>query len=291
LNFTALAPVKLVPVIVTDDPTAPLVGVNEVTVGAAGVTVKLDALVPVPAAVVTLIVPVVAAAGTVVVIDVDETTVKVAVVPLNFTAVAPVKLRPVSVTDAPTVPEEGANEVTFGATVKFELLDPVPLGVVTEILPVVAPAGTVVVIEVDETTVNGVAAVVLNFTAVAPVKFLPVIETEMPTAPLVGLNDVTDGAVVSTLSGETIPSDMRTSSGIGRAIRRGADVAARCASTGRRTPATPEETMPPMSRAADTSAATAAAAARRPAGSPLIKPLSPRRAAAARPWTSSNNGL
>jgi hypothetical protein len=70
LNVTAVAPVKLVPVIVTFVPTAPLVGEKLVIEGAATVvvTVKLAELVPVPFAVVTLIVPEVAPVGTVAVI-------------------------------------------------------------------------------------------------------------------------------------------------------------------------------------------------------------------------------
>jgi len=47
-------------------------------------------------------------------------------------------------------------------------------------LPVVAPAGTVVLILVFEFTVK-VAAVPLKVTAVAPVKLLPVIVTMVPT--------------------------------------------------------------------------------------------------------------
>jgi hypothetical protein len=62
LNFTAVAPVKFVPLIVTIVPTAPLVGAKLVIVGA---TTKLVALVAVPPGVVTLRGPVVAVAGTV----------------------------------------------------------------------------------------------------------------------------------------------------------------------------------------------------------------------------------
>jgi hypothetical protein len=72
LKATAEAPVKLRPVIVTAAPGAPLVGVNELTIGA---TVKLPALVPVPPAFVTEIVPLVALVGTVAVICVAELTV------------------------------------------------------------------------------------------------------------------------------------------------------------------------------------------------------------------------
>ena len=65
LNATALAPVKFVPLIVTLVPVDPLVGVKLVIVGALALTVKLAALVAVPAGVVTLTGPVVAPAGTV----------------------------------------------------------------------------------------------------------------------------------------------------------------------------------------------------------------------------------
>ena len=64
LNVTAVAPVKLLPLIVTLAPTAPLAGVTFAIVGA-GITVKLVALVAVPPGVVTLTGPVVAPVGTV----------------------------------------------------------------------------------------------------------------------------------------------------------------------------------------------------------------------------------
>ncbi len=63
----------------------------------------------------------------------------------------------------------------------------VPPGVVTAIVPVVAPVGTVAVIWVAELTVNAVAAVPLNLTAVAPVRFEPLIVTVVPTGPLPGV--------------------------------------------------------------------------------------------------------
>ena len=66
LNATAVTPVNPVPVIVTDVPTGPLVGVKLVTTGD-GMTVKLLALDAVPVAV-TEIGPVVAPDGTVAVI-------------------------------------------------------------------------------------------------------------------------------------------------------------------------------------------------------------------------------
>src|SRR5207244_12931165 len=62
LNVTPVAPVKLVPLMVTLVPTGPLAGVKLVIVGGL-ITVKLPALVAVPPGVVTLIVDVVAPVG------------------------------------------------------------------------------------------------------------------------------------------------------------------------------------------------------------------------------------
>ena len=140
LNRTAVAPVKLVPVIVTLAPTAPLAGVKLAIVGA---TKKLVALGAVPAGVVTLSGPVVAPAGTVVWIAVSDVTVNVALTPLNATAVAPLKLVPLIVTLIPTAPPVGAKLVTFGSTTKDAALVAVPPGAVTLSEPVVAPDGTV----------------------------------------------------------------------------------------------------------------------------------------------------
>ena len=140
LNRTAVAPVKLVPVIVTLLPTAPLVGVKLAIVGA---TRKLVALVAVPAGDVTLSGPVVAPAGTVVWIAVSDVTVNVALTPLNATAVAPLKLVPLTVTLIPTAPLVGAKLVIFGSTTKEVALVAVPPGAVTFSRPVVAPDGTV----------------------------------------------------------------------------------------------------------------------------------------------------
>ena len=71
---------------------------------------------------------------------------KIAAVPLNLTADAPVKFVPVIVTLVPTGPLAGVKLVIVGAlalTVKLAELVAVPPGVVTLTGPVVAPAGTV----------------------------------------------------------------------------------------------------------------------------------------------------
>ena len=73
----------------------------------------------------------------------------------------------------------------------------VPPGVVTVMSTAPAlPAGDVAVIEVALLTVNDVAAMAPNFTAVAPVRLVPVIVTDVlpSVVPEVGLIDVTVGA-------------------------------------------------------------------------------------------------
>src|SRR2546425_209617 len=118
------------------------------------VTVRLFALVAVPAAVVTLIGPLFAVAGTVARIDVAEVTAKVAPTPLNVTDVAPVKFAPLIVTTVPTGPLAGEKLAIVGGftTVNELALVAVPSGVVTLSGPVVAPAGTVAWIAVSEGT-------------------------------------------------------------------------------------------------------------------------------------------
>lgn len=154
----------------------------------ADVIVKLVALVAVPSSVVTVMGPVLAPAGTVVVTVPELLTVNVAGCPLNETAVAPVKFVPVIVTPVPLTPLGGVKEVMAGVTVKRVVVTTGPLpGVVTVMGPVVAPAGTVVVIVPEGLTVN-VAATPLNETAVAPAKVVPVIVTPVPTGPKVGAN-------------------------------------------------------------------------------------------------------
>jgi len=76
---------------------------------------------------------------------------------------------------------------------KFFGLFPVPAGVTTATRPVVAPLGTVAVMVVSEFSVK-TAWTPWNFTAVAPVKFVPVIVTVVPTGPVVGERLVTVGS-------------------------------------------------------------------------------------------------
>lgn len=158
LNLTAVIALKLLPVIVTVVPTAPLAGVNEVIDGA-GNTVNEVALVAVPAGLVTVIVPVVVPLATTAVIEVLLTIAKEeALIPFTRTCVAELKLLPVMVIVVPMVPDEGLKDVIVGGriTVTIAVLVPVPKPLVALTTPVVAPDGTVVAIVVSLTIVNAV---------------------------------------------------------------------------------------------------------------------------------------
>ena len=96
-KLTAVAPVKLVPVMVTIAPVAADDGVNEPMVGA-GINVKLLEELTVPPGAVTDIVPLAPLATTAVMLVALTTVKEVAAVPPKLTAVAPVKLVPVMVT-------------------------------------------------------------------------------------------------------------------------------------------------------------------------------------------------
>ena len=119
-NITALAAVKLVPVMVTvvPPPVDPAVGVNEVMVGG-GTNLKFPVDVAVPPTVVTEILTVAAEWGFVLaLIVVAFVTVYVAAVVVpNLTALAPVKLVPLMVTVVPPAvgPAVGVKEAMVGA--------------------------------------------------------------------------------------------------------------------------------------------------------------------------------
>src|SRR5207245_961400 len=98
-------------------------------------------------------------------------------------------------------PAAGAVMETVGGvvstTVKMLVLVAVPPAVVTLSGPVVAPVGTVSRIVVAEAPVRGAALTPLNVTAVAPVKFVPVIVTMVPSGPLVGVRLVIVGGITT----------------------------------------------------------------------------------------------
>jgi hypothetical protein len=154
--------------------------------------------------VVTPIGPLLAPLGTVVLICVSEVTVNEAAVPLNATAVAPVKCEPLIVTVVPTGPLLGVKELMVGdgpgtVTVKAVELVALPAGVVTVIGPLLAPLGTVALICVSDTMVKE-AGVPLNATAVAPVMCSPLIVTVVPTGPLLGVKELMVGGGPGTVT-------------------------------------------------------------------------------------------
>ena len=209
LSLTEVAPLKFVPVMATDTPTAPLPG-EKLLIAGVRRTVKSVALVAVPAAVVTAMRPVVAPAGTVAVILTCVLVVMVAAVPLNVTDDAPARLAPLMVTLAPTAPVDGEKLVIRGATTKLAALVAVPPGVVvTPIAPVVALAGTVAVICVLETKVN-TALMPLNRTDVTPAKLAPAIVMLVPGAPFGGVNPVIRGATVKVPALVAVPTGVVT---------------------------------------------------------------------------------
>jgi hypothetical protein len=71
-----------------------------------------------------------------------------------------------------------------------------PFGVVTAIFPVLVPLATTAVIWVALFTVKLAAGLELNVTDVAPVRLVPVITTDAPAVPLVGLKLLIAGVLV-----------------------------------------------------------------------------------------------
>ena len=173
---------------------------------------KFVALLAVPPGVVTEILPVVAPEGTVAVILVEELRVNAAASPLNRTEDAPLNVLPSIVTLVPACPEAGVKPVIWGSTKKVPTLEARPAGLVTLILPVVAPGGTLTVIWVGELIEKALVVVLLKVTTLAAPKLVPVMATELPTAPLPGLNPVTVGGrmTVKSLALVTVPPELVT---------------------------------------------------------------------------------
>src|SRR5579864_8278164 len=159
---------KFDPAITMDDPTAPVLGVRLLMVGA-GVTVNVTPLLATPPTVTTTF-PVVAVPGTTaVMLVVPQLLIVVAVTPLNFTVLEPCgepKPLPAITTLLPTAPVAGVKLVTLTMVNGFPLL--ATLLTVTTTLPVVAPVGTVALIWVALQLVIDVAVVPLNFTVLVP---------------------------------------------------------------------------------------------------------------------------
>ena len=183
---------------VTEAPTAPLDGLMEDIDGVGNIT-KGAALIPVTPFTVTAMGPVVAPIGTVVVILVVVDAVTRVGVPLNVTVLllgVGLKFVPVMITVAPVAQLVGLKLVIVGdGIVKFVALAPVIPFTVTEIGPVLAPKGTVVVMLVPDDAVT-TASVPLKRTVFSPgieLKLVPVIVTVVPKVPLVGLKLVIEG--------------------------------------------------------------------------------------------------
>src|SRR5256884_5912401 len=174
----------------------PDVGLRLVMLGAGTVTVKLPPLLATPPTVTTTF-PVVAPLGTGATILVALQLVGVAAGPVDVTVLVPCvapKFAPVIVTDAPTNPDVGFRPVMLGpgvVTVKLTPLLATP-PTVTTTLPVVAPAGTGTTMFVTLQLV-GVAPIPLKVTVLVPwlaPKLAPVIVTDVPRTPDVGLRPV-----------------------------------------------------------------------------------------------------
>ena len=120
---------------------------------------------------------------------------------MNVTVAAPLKFVPVIATFVPEGPLVGENDVIVGdpagVTVKSSALVAVPVAVMTDMGPVVAPGGTTAVMREGESTVKLVVGTPLNRTVVALSKFVPKITTAVPTGPVMGLKEVTVGSVLN----------------------------------------------------------------------------------------------
>lgn len=148
--------------------------------------------------------PVVAPEGIVVVIVEDVLAVTVEVVPLNFTVLLAgvvLKFVPVMVTVVPTNPLTGLKLVMVGNVpapiVKSFALTIVIQFVVTDILPVMAPGGTVVVILVAVLAVTVAVLLLKNFTRLSAgvvLKFVPVIIIVVPMGATAGVKEEIVGA-------------------------------------------------------------------------------------------------
>ena len=199
-----VAPVRLVPVIVTLVPVGPLSGEKPLLASIVGLTRKVLALVAEPNGVVTMIRPDVAPGGTTATIWLAISLVMLAETPLNVTLVAPARPVPLMVTEEPIGPLSGAKPVIVGAgtTVKLIGLVGEPKAVVAVTTPVAAPVGTVAVICVSFMIEKLAATPLKKLTAVVVDRPVPVIVTVVPTGPLTGERPaIVDGATTVKLDG------------------------------------------------------------------------------------------
>jgi hypothetical protein len=227
VKFTAVAPLRFVPAIVRLMvlPWVPLFGLSDVIcgVGIARLTVKVRVpLVPPAVVTVTDREPVAAleAMATLQVTCVEVDWIPVTVIPLfdvKFTAVAPLRFVPVIVRliVPPWVPLLGLSDVICGAgviglTVNVrKLLVPPAVTTVTDREPVAALEAIVTLqvtcVEVDWIPVTVIPLFDVKFTAVAPLRLVPVIVRfiVLPWMPLLGLSDVIEGQDTGATEGTT----------------------------------------------------------------------------------------
>jgi hypothetical protein len=190
LNFTVAWVVpKFVPVIVTEVLIGPEPG-DIPLIDGAGVTVNVGPVAPTPPTAVIATLPVVVPDATVATIcDVVQLVIFVAWVPLKVTVPwEDPKFVPVIVTELPTGPVTGEIPLIAGAgvTVNVGPVAPTPPGSVTTTAPVVALEGTTATIWFVAQLLM-LAWTPLNLTVPCGTpKFVPVIVTELPTAPEFG---------------------------------------------------------------------------------------------------------
>lgn len=130
----------------------------------------------------------------------------------KVSALTPTKPVPVIVTVSPPVAPVGEKAVITGTPAKLKPeRAPVPFGVVTEISPDAPAAAGAAVMRVAETTVNDAAGTPPKLTALAPVKFVPLMVTTSPAPATAGLNDVIAGDGINTKpASEDVPYGVRT---------------------------------------------------------------------------------
>lgn len=95
-------------------------------------------------------------------------------------------------------------------TVKLVALAAFASGVTTLTGPVVAPSGTVAVIEMAEFTVNVAAAIPLKRTAITPRRFVPLMVTRVPAGPLDGVNPLICGRATKLAALLVVPEGVVT---------------------------------------------------------------------------------
>lgn len=163
----------------------------------------------VPAASVTVTVPLVGVAGATAVNNVlVGVPLIVAVTPFTLTAVTVNKFVPVMVKLPPVATYATEMLLIVGVAVKLVAELPVPPAVVTEIGPVTAPTGTIAVKAEAEVTVKLVAVTPPKATAVAAPMFVPVTLMLAPAAPEAVKVEITGavGAPVTVKLADELPA-------------------------------------------------------------------------------------